>query len=342
MSGSCIGWKRLVWLLQREFRSFFSLGVLLFCANLLNSVSLGFAGITLTYTVKAAIPVFTVALCSLRGTNYSSAVYLSLVPTVAGVALASASDSSFHTLGFLAAVGSCASQTLMNVNGKDLRASRSYVSGFECFFLMATAATCLAAPLYVFAPVDQPPVFSRVGNGINRTLLSFAGAREGSYGDAIALNHTTALFDSRDENNCEEAFNRSNKLYEYTSHEVAEELDVEKWQQAMIDVFDKETIVRDLWPLMLVLAAALAYELEYALNFIFVGCVDPVTFAVCDIGRRLSVIITGAILFDKHLTMLNLCGIALALAGVLAYSVFSKHKNGRCPASNISTPRKRD
>jgi hypothetical protein len=46
-------------------------------------------------------------------------------------------------------------------------------------------------------------------------------------------------------------------------------------------------------PLILMSLAALAYQMEYALNFIFVTMVDPVTFAVADIVRRLAVILTG-------------------------------------------------
>jgi hypothetical protein len=37
-----------------------------------------------------------------------------------------------------------------------------------------------------------------------------------------------------------------------------------------------------------------ARQAEYALNFVFVALVDPVTFSVCDIVRRLAVIVAGA------------------------------------------------
>ena len=89
---------------------------------------------------------------------------------------------------------------------------------------------------------------------------------------------------------------------------------------------------------MLVLAAALAYEAEYALSFVFVGCVDPVTFSVLDIGRRLAVIVTGAVLFDKPLTPLNIGGIGLALSGVLAYSVLSKQPGAVSSGSKAKAP----
>jgi drug/metabolite transporter (DMT)-like permease len=66
----------------------------LFIANYFNGVALQLSGITLTYVVKATIPVFTVLHASLiKRESFSTKVYLSIVPTVCGVALAAWSDS---------------------------------------------------------------------------------------------------------------------------------------------------------------------------------------------------------------------------------------------------------
>jgi multidrug transporter EmrE-like cation transporter len=75
------------------------------------------------------------------------------------------------------------------------------------------------------------------------------------------------------------------------------------------------------WPLALNAIAALAYYFEYVLNFIFVGYVSSMTFSVCDIARRVAIIATGAVVFDKPLTSLNWIGISVALGGVLWYSL---------------------
>jgi len=66
--------------------------VLLWLANFSNSVSLFYSGITLTYVVKACIPLCTVIICSLKGQKFPLLTYLSLIPTVIGVALASGTD----------------------------------------------------------------------------------------------------------------------------------------------------------------------------------------------------------------------------------------------------------
>lgn len=71
------------------------------------------------YVVKAAIPVFTVLMCRvIFGQEYSVRVYLSLIPIVCGVALASVSDSSFNVVGLFAALASCTAQTLLNIGSK--------------------------------------------------------------------------------------------------------------------------------------------------------------------------------------------------------------------------------
>lgn len=163
LSGLALGPAKSAALLRRAFLPYAGVGCLLFLANYTNSIALGLTGITMTYTVKAALPVFTVALCALGlGQTFPPAVYASLVPTVVGVALASASDASFNVAGLAAALVSCAAQTGLNVSGKRV-AEATGVVGFPAFFLMAAAATLLSGPLFALAPESSnPPVFGRV------------------------------------------------------------------------------------------------------------------------------------------------------------------------------------
>jgi solute carrier family 35, member E1 len=76
----------------------------------------------------------------------------------------------------------------------------------------------------------------------------------------------------------------------------------------------------DYWPITLVAAASLAYHIEYALNFMYVGFVSSVAFSVSDIARRVAIIVMGSIVFNKQLTQMNWVGIIIALSGVLWYS----------------------
>lgn len=78
--------------------------IFLFVANYANSIALEKAGITLTYIIKACIPVFTVAICTFQGERYSVLIYTSLLPICVGVALACAGDLDFNLFGLLAAL----------------------------------------------------------------------------------------------------------------------------------------------------------------------------------------------------------------------------------------------
>ncbi len=79
-------------------------------------------------------------------------------------------------------------------------------------------------------------------------------------------------------------------------------------------------------PLFLMFVAAMAYHVEYSLNFIFVGYVSPVAFSVSDIARRLAIIIIGAFLFNKVLTSNNWIGIIIALGGVGWYTLLENER----------------
>lgn len=88
----------------------------------------------------------------------------------------------------------------------------------------------------------------------------------------------------------------------------------------VLAAFDNPTSWWPPAPWLLVVATALAYQMEYALNFIFGTYVGAVTFAVADIARRLAIITVGSFIFHKPLTLTNIGGIILALLGVGAYT----------------------
>eukprot|EP00607_Mallomonas_marina_P008113 CAMPEP_0182425006 /NCGR_PEP_ID=MMETSP1167-20130531/11330_1 /TAXON_ID=2988 /ORGANISM="Mallomonas Sp, Strain CCMP3275" /LENGTH=332 /DNA_ID=CAMNT_0024605291 /DNA_START=109 /DNA_END=1107 /DNA_ORIENTATION=- len=122
----------------------------LWVANFANSASLQLSGITLTYVVKACIPVFTVALCTIRGQKFPLMTYISLLPTVLGVALASASDLDFTISGLLAALTSALAQTFMNVTVKEVRTKTGF-SGSKILASMTAVCSLLTLPLLLFS-----------------------------------------------------------------------------------------------------------------------------------------------------------------------------------------------
>lgn len=124
--------------------------VCLFVANAANSVSLALAGITLTYVVKASIPVFTVAVRRvLYHEKFSWAIYLSLAPACLGIALASIAQDHSKGLslgGLAAALTSTVAQTALNMTSK-AAASATGAHPVEAFFAMTTFCAICSIPL---------------------------------------------------------------------------------------------------------------------------------------------------------------------------------------------------
>jgi len=82
-------------------------------------VSLGAGAVSFTHIIKASEPVVSAALSALMlGTFYSPITYLTLLPIVGGVALASLKELSFTWVGFIAAMGSNLSSALRAILAK--------------------------------------------------------------------------------------------------------------------------------------------------------------------------------------------------------------------------------
>jgi hypothetical protein len=126
--------------------------ILLWLANYSNSMALQSAGITLTYVLKAGIPVFTVLVCSLSGQKFPFLIYLSLLPICLGVGLACMGDLSFSLTGFLAGLVSALSQTFMNISIKNVRNKTGY-SGMKAFLGMTILSTFITFPFMLASDV---------------------------------------------------------------------------------------------------------------------------------------------------------------------------------------------
>jgi len=82
-------------------------------------VSLGAGAVSFTHIIKASEPVVSAALSALMlGAYYSPITYLTLLPIVGGVALASLKELSFTWVGFIAAMGSNLSSALRGILAK--------------------------------------------------------------------------------------------------------------------------------------------------------------------------------------------------------------------------------
>mmetsp|Transcript_9367 Transcript_9367/g.13880 ORF Transcript_9367/g.13880 Transcript_9367/m.13880 type:complete len:382 (+) Transcript_9367:144-1289(+) len=133
-----IKWQRTFDLLP----SFVLPALFLFMANYFNSISLDRLGISLTYTTKCGIPLFTVLMSILvngKGSMPGIGVWVSMVPIVVGIACASWNSPTFELLGFISALVSCTSQSALNVLSKKVLKDVK-VSGVEAQRVMVSAA----------------------------------------------------------------------------------------------------------------------------------------------------------------------------------------------------------
>lgn len=124
----------------------------LFVANYMNSVGLDRIGISLTYTSKCAIPLFTLILSTLiDGTSSlpKPQVLLTLIPIATGIATASWNHPHFETVGFLAAIISCIAQSALNVTSKKIM-SKKGIAGPLALRVMVFLGLIISSTVSIF------------------------------------------------------------------------------------------------------------------------------------------------------------------------------------------------
>jgi hypothetical protein len=129
----------------------------LFIANYANSLALNRIGISLTYTSKCAIPIFTMLLTLiLDGPSALPSVpaLLSLVPIAAGIAAASWDSPVFELQGFLYAMLSCTAQTGLNIMSKKSMA-RTGLSGPQGQRAMVAVALVITITVFLLKNISS-------------------------------------------------------------------------------------------------------------------------------------------------------------------------------------------
>ncbi len=107
---------------------------LIFCFTVvLGNVSLRFLPVSFTQAIGATTPAFTAAIALVFLSQHETTqVYLTLVPVVAGIIIASHAEPLFHLFGFTAAVGATAT-----------RAAKSVLQVCTCFLHLCTRGVVL-------------------------------------------------------------------------------------------------------------------------------------------------------------------------------------------------------
>ncbi|CAG01746.1 unnamed protein product, partial [Tetraodon nigroviridis] len=123
-----------------------------FITVVLGLVSLKNVAVSFAETVKSSAPIFTVIMSRLILGEYTGLwVNLSLFPVMAGLALCTATEISFNTLGFSAALSTNIMDCLQNVFSKKLLSGDTYkFSPPELQFYTSAAAVIMLIPAWVF------------------------------------------------------------------------------------------------------------------------------------------------------------------------------------------------
>ncbi|RLN58135.1 hypothetical protein BBJ29_005978 [Phytophthora kernoviae] len=137
---------------------------------LLGLTALKYIAVSFTQTIKSSAPFFTVVLTYLLlGQRTGWRVNLSLFPIVTGLIFCSLSDSSFHVIGFIAALMSNCVDCIQNVLTKRLL-NRSYsTSQLQLYTSIIAVAMQLMFILYNWMATPPDPVLE--GNKTNRSSM---------------------------------------------------------------------------------------------------------------------------------------------------------------------------
>jgi solute carrier family 35 protein E1 len=230
-----------------EFKGLFPIGIAHAATHLAAVIALGTGTIHFTHIVKAAEPVFTALFGALfLGEIFPFPVYLTLIPVIGGVILASAGEINFSQPALLGAVGSnvaAATRAVLSKRKMAVPIGRN-ISPSNLYTLLTVIAGIVLVPLAAGLEGSQ--------------LLS-------------------------------------------------------KWSS-----IDGNTILYSL-------LSGLFYYLYNDVAFRTLDAVHPVTHAVGNTFKRVVIIFVSAAIFQTQISRQTVQGAAVAIAGVLVYSLTKQH-----------------
>jgi len=214
-----------------------------FFASVTSHVSLWKVPISYAHTVKATMPFFTVILSRiLLYEKQTFQVYLSLIPIIGGVIVATATEISFNLVGLISALMATLGFALQTIFSKKCLKDTG-LHQFRLLFLISSIATAAFTPLWLMCDVRQ------IWN--DTSLLQ-----------SPHVNRLLALL--------------------------------------LIDGFCNFT--------------------QNVIAFTIISMVSPVSYAVANATKRISIVTVSLITLKNPVTFTNVCGMMTAILGVLLYN----------------------
>lgn len=161
----------------KELKGIAKIGAMHGLGNVVSVISLGAGAVSFTHIVKAAEPVFAAFLSAIfLKSTFTTNVYLSLLPIIFGVSLASLKELSFSWLSFSTAMSSnLFNQLRMIISKKELNGNQTKLKGATLFQVMTIFAAFEMLPLLFFTegPIIQQTWKNAIASGINSNTLIF-------------------------------------------------------------------------------------------------------------------------------------------------------------------------
>ena len=211
------------------------------------------------HTVKASIPFFTVIFSRIiTGSRYSLKTYLSLIPIVAGVALASITEISFDLLGLGSAILATAGFSIMTIFTKKITEDVG-IHTLRLLLILGQLSAAMFFPVWLL--LDLPEI----------------------------MRHHSGPGDSPADSGRGE---------------------------------DTSTIPI----LMLLIVDGIFHWLQNILAFTLMKLVNPLTYSVANVTKRIAVISGSIFMMKNEVTLMNVLGMSTAVGGVFMYNMVKYHE----------------
>ena len=137
---------------RRQFYKIATLAIVFCVAVVLGNVSLKFIPVSFNQAIGATTPAFTALLAAIMlGHRETKSVYLSLIPVIVGIVIASGAEPMFNLVGFCAALTATAGRALKSVlQGLMLSDSSEKMDSLSLLLYMAPVATAALVPITLF------------------------------------------------------------------------------------------------------------------------------------------------------------------------------------------------
>jgi Tpt phosphate/phosphoenolpyruvate translocator len=291
-------------------RATLPLAILHAAGFLLTNMSLGKVSVAFTHTIKSTEPFFSVALTpSILGDIPSWGIVFSLFPIVGGVALASLTEVSFNWTGFLSAIGSNVALQSRNVLSKKLMntaaaspGSRASTEKQQSATSSSPIVTTITGDLSVQSVVPMPSLqSSRKLKQRDETVLTAEEVDTLDRLDNINLFSTMTIL----------AFVLLIPLaVVWEGFPLAGALAAPAVTGMSYAILYRKLVLGGIYRCLDVLA-----------SYMILQRVSPVTHSVGNCVKRAVVIAFSIIFFKTKMSLLNIAGTLLALAGVFVYSL---------------------